>query len=227
AILTHERNWFSGVAKLVGGVRENRTLAGRGGETFVRVPKQKQKAAVAFLLEHAFVTPKRLLNPAILSQFRYSGIANEVLSMQKGLLQTLLSHDRLNRLFDAEVLDQDKAYTVFELVGDVQDGLWSELKADQPRIEPLRRELQRTYLDILRREFEPPSTSAGTPGPLLGRRGMSSEHVSELRSAARSTLRELDKQISAALPNVKDPTTRVHLEDTRSEIEEALTAKKK
>jgi hypothetical protein len=227
AILTHERNWFNGVAKLVGGVRENRTLAGRGGETFVRVSKPKQKAAVAFLLEHAFVTPKRLLNPAIVSQFRYAGIANDVLSMQKGLLQTLLSHDRLNRLFDAEVLDQDKAYTVVELVGDVQDGLWSELKADQPRIEPLRRELQRTYLDILKREFEPPSTSSATQGPVLGRRGLSIDRVSELRSAARSALRELDKQISAALPNVKDPTTRVHLEDTRSEIEEALTAKKK
>jgi hypothetical protein len=116
---------------------------------------------------------------------------------------------------------------VVELVGDVQNGLWSELKNDQPRIEPLRRELQRTYLDILKREFESAGKNTTGPGPVLGRRGMSSERVSELRSAARSALRDLDKQISAALPNVKDQTTRVHLEDTRSEIEEALTAKKK
>jgi hypothetical protein len=227
AILTHERNWFSGVAKLVGGVREHRTLAGRGGETFVRVPKAKQKAAVHFLLEHAFVTPKRLLNPAIVSQFRYSGVASDVLSMQKGLLRTLLSADRLNRLFDAEVLDSDKAYTVVELVGDVQDGLWSELKAEQPRIEPLRRELQRTYLHLLKSEFEPAATTPTTPVPIGRRRGMTSERVSELRSAARSALRDLAKQITAVLPNVKDPATRVHLEDTNSEIEAALTAKKK
>jgi hypothetical protein len=227
AILTHERNWFNGVAKLVGGVRENRTLAGRGGETFVHESKQKQKAAVAFLLEHAFVTPKRVLNPAILSQFRYSGIANEVLSMQKELLRTLLSHDRLNRLFDAEVLDPDKAYTVVELVGDVQDGIWTELKADQPRIEPLRRELQRTYLDLLKSEFESTAAPEATPFPVPGRRGLSSERVSELRAAARSALRDLAKQVGAALPNVKDPTTRVHLEDTKSEIEEALSGKKK
>ncbi len=130
AILTHERNWFFAVAKQVGGVRENRTLAGRGGETFVRVPKEKQKEAVRFLLDHAFITPKRLLNPTIISQFRYTGVANDVLAMQKSLLQSLLSHGRLNRLFDAEVLAPDGAYTVVELVNDLQDGLWSELKAE-------------------------------------------------------------------------------------------------
>jgi hypothetical protein len=226
AILTHEQNWYDSVAKLVGGVRENRTLAGRGGETFVRVSKQKQKAAVQFLLEHAFVTPKRLLNPSIVSQFRYSGVANDVVSMQKALLRTLLSHDRLNRLFDAEVMEPDKAYTVVELVGEVQDGLWSELKADQPRIEPLRRELQRTYVDILKSELEP-AKAASTPGPIRILRGLSSERISELRSAARSSLRDLAKQINSQLPNVKDAATRVHLEDTKSEIDEALTAKKK
>lgn len=226
AVLMHEQNWFGSVAKLVGGVRENRTLAGRGGETFVRVSKQKQKAAVQFLLEHAFVTPKRLLNPSIISQFRYSGVANDVVSMQKSLLRTLLSHDRLNRLFDAEVMEPDKAYTVVELVGEVQDGLWSELKAGQPHIEPLRRELQRTYVDILKSELEPAKPSA-TAGPVRILRGLSSERISELRSAARSSLRDLAKQINAALPNVKDAATRVHLEDTKSEIEEALEAKKK
>jgi hypothetical protein len=227
AILTHERNWYNGVAKLVGGVRENRILAGRGGETFVRVSKKKQKEAVEFLLEHAFITPKRLLNPTIISQFRYTGVADDVLSMQKGLLRTLLSHDRLNRLFDADVLDPDKAYSVVELVGDVQDGLWSELKSEQPRIEPLRRELQRTYLDILKNEFEPAATPETGPRPIRVMRGLSNERVSELRAAARSALRELAKQIGTALPNVKDPATRVHLEDSRSEIEAALTAKKK
>ena len=47
----HRRSWFSAVAKQVGGVVENRTLGGRGGETFVRVSKEKQKEAVKFLLE--------------------------------------------------------------------------------------------------------------------------------------------------------------------------------
>ncbi len=226
-ILTHERNWYSAVAKLVGGVRENRTLAGRGGETFVRVPKEQQKEAVRFLLDNAFVTPKRLLNPTIISQFRYAGVASDVLGMQKGLLQNLLSASRLTRLFDAEVLGGDQAYTVVELVNDVQDGIWSELKGEQPRIEPLRRELQRDYLNILKAEFEPPSGASASQRPIIIGRGGSSERVSELRAAARSALRDLAKRINAALPRVKDSATRVHLEDSLSEIEAALTAKKK
>ena len=226
-ILTHERNWFNAVAKLVGGVRENRTLAGRGGETFVRVPKERQKEAVRFLLDNAFVTPKRLLNPTIISQFRYAGVASDVLGMQKGLLQNLLSSSRLTRLFDAEVLSGDQAYSVVELVTDVQDGLWAELQSEQPRIEPLRRELQRDYLNILKAEFEPPSGASASPRPIIIRGGGSGDRVSELRAAARSALRDLAKRINAALPKVKDAATRVHLEDSLSEIEAALTAKKK
>src|SRR5207302_759915 len=80
AILAHQRNWFGAVAKDVGGVVENRTLAGRGSEAFVRVPKERQKAALHFLLGQAFTTPTRLLNPVIVSQFRYSGVASDVQS---------------------------------------------------------------------------------------------------------------------------------------------------
>jgi len=227
AIVTHERSWFAAVAKLVGGVRENRTLAGRGGEAFVRVPKEKQKEAVRFLIDRALVTPKRLLNPTIVRQFRYTGVASDVLTMQKGVLRNLLNNSRLNRLFDSEVLAPDDAYTVVELVNDVQDGIWSELKGGQPRIEPLRRELQRAYLDILKNEFEPASASSPVSRP-SGRAGNSSgERVSELRAAARAALRDLAKRINTALPNVKDSATRVHLEDSLSEIETALATKKK
>jgi hypothetical protein len=225
AVIAHERNWYGSVAKQVGGVRENRTLGGRGGETFVRVSKKKQQEAVRFLLDNAFVTPKRLLNPAIVSQFRFTGVADDVLSMQRGLLQSLLGSDRLHRLFDAEVLDGEKAYSVMELVNDLQDGLWSELKTEQPKIEPLRRRLQHVYLDILKEQFDSANGSASRSTP--GVRILSGERVTELRAAARTALRDLSKRITAALENAKDPATRGHLEDSLSEIEAALATKKK
>ena len=215
SILTHERNWFAAVAKQVGGVRENRTLAGRGGEAFVRVPKEKQKEAVRFLMEHALVTPKRLLNPTIVRQFRYTGVASDVLAMQKAVLRNLLNHNRLNRLFDAEVLAPDDAYTVVELVNDVQNGTWSELKGEQPRIAPLRRELQRVYLDLLKNEFETESASSSTTRPRGRAASSSDERVSELRAAARAALRDLAKRINTALPKVKDPATREFIWRTR------------
>ena len=227
AILNHRRNWFNAVAKQVGGVVENRTLAGRGGETFVRVPKEKQKEAVAFLLQNALTTPAKLLNPAILGQFRYSGVANDISGQQKSLLLSLLSPGRLNRLLDAEVLAPDKAYTAMELVADLQAGIWSELNAEHPKVDPLRRSLQRAYVDHLKGELDGKESPAQ---PIIIRTLGDLDaggSLSDLRAVARSALRDLSKTIGTALPKVQDPATRAHLEDAISEIEAALTAKKK
>ncbi|MDB5312681.1 MAG: hypothetical protein JWO38_6883 [Gemmataceae bacterium] len=226
-VLRHRSLWFGAVAKQIGGVVEYRTLGGQNGETFVRVGKDKQKAAVQFLLANAFTTPKRLLDPKVVNQFKYSGVAGEVAGQQKALLTGLFSPARLNRLFDAEVLAPDQAYTVVELVDDVQAGLFSELKADAPKVDPLRRTLQRAYLDILKKEFEAdgvPSGPAGRPFPLLGD---DAGRVSELRAVARVALGKLEKQIETALAKTKDPATRAHLEDTLAQAHEILTEAKK
>jgi hypothetical protein len=229
AILTHRRNWFGAVAKEVGGVLENRTLAGRGGVAFVAVPKEKQKEAVKFLLDNAFTTPTRLLKPEVVSQFHYTGVANDVLAQQRALLASLLTGSRLNRLFDEEVLAPDKAYTVIELVNDLQDGIWSELKAPNAKVDPLRRNLQRAYLDRLKSELEAPAPSS-SPAPARPASPFAEDaggRVSELRSVARTALQELTKKIAAALPHVQDPATKAHLEDSISQIEAALTTNKK
>jgi hypothetical protein len=226
AILTHERNWYGAVAKEVGGVLENRTLAGRGSEAYVRVPKDRQKQAVRFLLDHAFTTPTRLLNPAVVNQFRYTGVASDVQSMQRSLLQGLLSGERMSRLFDSEVLAPDKAYTAVELVNDVQDGLWSELTAAPVKIEPLRRHLQIAYVESLKKEFDAKEASA-TTRPVRPFNLEPETHTSELRAVARMALRDLSKRISAALPQARDVATQAHLEDALSEIESALTTQKK
>ncbi len=228
-IIGHRTRWFGAVVKQVGGVVEQRTLGGRGDETFVRVPKEKQKAAVQFLLANAFTTPTKLLNPKVLNQFKYSGVANDVASQQKTLLTGLLSPTRLNRLFDAEVLTPDKAYTVVEFVSEIQDGLFSELKAEAPKVDPLRRTLQRAYLDILKKEFEdtpaPASTSLpiGRPSPFGG----DSARVSELRAVARLSLEKLSKELTDVRPKAKDPATKAHLADLHHEIESILTESKK
>ena len=102
---------------------ENRTLGGRGGETFVRVRKDKQKEAVKFLLENAFTTPTKLLNPAIVNQFKYTGRGlRHHVATAAILLSSLLSASRLSRLFDAEVLLGDKAYTAGRTGGRPADG---------------------------------------------------------------------------------------------------------
>ncbi len=227
-ILSHRTRWFSAVAKQIGGVIEYRTLSGRGSETFVRVGKDKQKEAVKFLLENAFTTPTKLLNPGIVNQFKFSGATASVTSQQRALLSSLLASSRMGRLFDAEVLLGDKAYTPVELVDDLQTGIFSELKAAEPKIDPIRRQLQRGYVDILKNEF---SSAAGDAGPIsLPRRvgGFSfGGGVSELRAVARVALARLEKELGAAKGKAKDVATVAHLGDLQSEIKAILAEDKK
>lgn len=222
-VLTHRRNWFSSVAQLVGGVVENRTLGGRGSESFTRVPKEKQRAAVTFLLANAFTTPRRLLDPALVNRFKYYGVADDITSQQRALLQSLLSGRRFKLLMDQEVLDADSAYSALQFLGEVQDGLWSELKQKTPSVEVLRRQLQRTYLDILRSELE---VKDGAVPRVTFPRGEDSSgpagRGTDFRAVARSALHDLDARITQALPRVNDAITRAHLRDCRREIEDIL-----
>jgi hypothetical protein len=230
-VLGHRSRWFQAVAKQVGGVVESRTLAGRGeAPQFNRVPKDKQKAAVAFLLKNAFTTPARLLDPKVVNQFKYSGVATAVTSQQRALLSTLLSSGRLNRLYDAEVQAPDQAYTVVELVGDLQGGIFAELKADAPKVDPLRRTLQREYVELLKKEFDGPAPAVNLPAglprnlPIFGDIG---GPPSELRAVARMSLRKLEKELTEAAPKAADPATAAHLEDLAAEIKDVLSGAKK
>ena len=231
ALLTHRRLWTGAVVKQVGGVVESRTLGGRG-EQFARVPKDKQKAAVAFLVANTFTTPKKVLDPAVVNNLKYAGVASDIIGLQRATLVGLLSPARLNRLVDAEVIDPDHAYPIAELVADVQAGVWSDLAADAPKIDPIRRSLQRAYVDTLKAEFDPPAPAGGlvlTTGP---RRAPALEPAdggrnTELRAVARVSLRDVRKQIAAALPKVTDSATKAHLTDLAEEIDDVFDRKKK
>jgi hypothetical protein len=226
-IMSHRARWFNAVAKQVGGVIEYRTLGGRGTETFVRVPKEKQKEAVKFLLDNALTTPTKLLNPAVVNQFKFSGATSAITAQQRGILSTLLSPARMSRLFDAEVLLGDKAYTPVELVDDLQAGIFSELKAESPKVDPIRRQLQRAYVDVLKNEFTPatPGQVSGIPAP----RGLVdlAARTTELRGVARVALARLEKEIATAKGKAKDPATLGHLEDLQAEIKDVLHSDKK
>ena len=221
AVLDHRRNWFGAVALNVGGVIENRTLGGRGDGTFSYAPKETQRAAVKFINDNAFTTPTRVLNPAIISRFKYTGIASDIAGQQKMLMQSLLSNARIRRLMDSELLAADKAYTVTELVNDVQDGIFSELTMSKPKIDVLRRGLQRSYLDHVKAELLPAKDGGGPPFILGG-----GDSGSDFRAVARLSLQRLITQMPGAIRQAEDAITRAHLLDCEREIEAMLAHKK-
>jgi hypothetical protein len=242
AILRHRMSWFGAVAKQVGGVVENRILGGREEPSFTRIPAEQQQKAVRFLLDYAFQTPKKLLDPAIVNRFKYAGVADEVMNQQKSLLTSLLSGRRFRLLLDAEVVNHQKTCTALQFLNDVQDGVWSELRTEQPVVEAVRRALQRNYLDHLKTELSPREappaevTQPMPPTPPRRRRDTTALATgtkgTDFRAVARSALATLASQLEMALrrradgtSRVEDSMTRAHLEDCLREIKLILNPK--
>jgi hypothetical protein len=226
SILTHRANWLRSVAMMVGGVVETRSL-GHGSECFTRVSKEKQQQAVRFLIDHAFCTPKKLIQPALVNRFKYFGVADDVMNQQKSLLESLLSGRRFHQLMDAEGLAPESAYTALEFLTDVQAGIWSELNASQPAVEVCRRHLQRAYLDHLKNELNAkeatvrPAFPAGDESRIFA----ATNRDTDFRAVARASLHDLAERLDKAIPQATDKMTQVHLQNCRREVELILNPK--
>jgi hypothetical protein len=231
AILRHRLNWFGAVAKQVGGVVENRVLGGSDEPSFSRIPAEQQQRAVRFLLDQAFATPKKLLSPEIINRFKYAGVADEIMSQQKSLMTSLLSGRRFRQLLDAEVVNHQKTYPAIQFFNDVQEGIWSELRAERPSVEAVRRALQRAYLDYLKSELSnkeavAPVVTLPTPTPPRRRPGggamASGTKDTDFRAVARSSLTSLASQLENVLVRKRDGSSRVEDSMTRAHLEDCL-----
>jgi hypothetical protein len=222
-VLDHWARWMGSVVKLIGGVVEHRTLGGRGQESFRRVPREDQKRALQFLLDQAFHPPRFLLKPEILNRIYYFGVDDPVLKRQKDLLGELLSGMRYRLLMDGEIVDPGKSYALREFLEDCQDGLFGELRASRPHIDPHRRSLQRHYLEHIKGQLIGPE-----PVPVKDRYSWieewpkmrsTSPRASDFPALIRASLENLAKRLENALPNVDDLATQAHLKDGLRRIE--------
>ncbi|MBI2690017.1 MAG: zinc-dependent metalloprotease [Acidobacteria bacterium] len=227
SLWTLRRLWLGSVVRMVGGVVENRTLAGRGGDQFVRLPKAKQKEAIKFLQENVFVPPTSFIKPDVVNLFQYFGASDLIINQQKQTLESLLTPMRFKVLTDAEALDAKNAYTLREFMTDVQSGLFSETARPGATIDVYRRALQRNYLDHLKTLLARPATP-GTPAITAGIGAVftASWQQTDFRGTARTLLHQLNQRLASAAVTAKDPATLSHINDCRKEIELILDPKK-
>ena len=196
------------VAALVGGVVETDYHYGRGGDVFKPVPAERQRAAVAFLLDKGMHVPKALFDPRVLNKIEPDGIVMQATGLSSGLVGYLLSPDRVARLLDNEAINGASAYKLTDLVHDLSTGVWSELATPKPMVDVYRRSLQRDYLRTMDTKVNGRAATA-----------------SELRPVAAMELRALAKRIDLALPKTTDPLTRAHLMASRKDVENIMNNK--
>jgi hypothetical protein len=200
-LLVKRQKELLSVAKIVGGVEEVRYQAGRGTLPFTPVAAERQRKAVRFLLDRGFTRPDALLDPQILWRLAPYGGADAVQDTNQKLLAQLINKDVFNRMAEAATFPGAVGtYQGADLLFDLNDGLFSELKQARPVIDLYRRNLQRGYVNLLVSSFS------------------SSDGPSEFRVALRSGSSDLRSKLDQAVKKVRDPQTRGHLNELRAAI---------
>jgi hypothetical protein len=132
------------VVAIVGGEQSQQKNIGQDGVLYTTVAKQHQAAAVTFLNENAFATPKWAIDKEILRRIEPLGAITRVGNAQRSVLGNLLSSPRFARLVEQQALDGQAAYAPEEMLAAVRHGVWLEIESPRVSIDAYRRQLQRT-----------------------------------------------------------------------------------
>ena len=212
-------NTYTGhVLTVVGGVEETLKATDESGAVFVPVGRDRQRAALEFLIAEVFRTPAWLQEPGVLRRIEHAGAVDRLRAMQVNRLNQLLDPGRMQRLIEQEVVD-GTSYRLIDFANDFKVGIWTELEG-RGTIDAYRRNLQRAYIERLQflLEEDPPAPAAN---PSTWRTPVDVSQ-SDIRPLARAQLVELRSAIARRLARGGDQPTRIHLQDLAARIERIL-----
>ncbi len=214
------------VSRNVGGIYKTPKVVEDPGPVYEFTPKAKQSEAVAFLNQQLFTTPTWLINNDIFSKTGGNPLII-IGNIQTGTLNRLFNTNTLDKLIEAETEIGNNAYKMTDLFNDLKKGIWSELATKKP-INVYRRNLQKSYVDILDNLLNPPTTVTMNVG---GRGGQVvapslNPDISDIKSVVRAHLVSLRSESSAAAASIADPMSKYHLQDIVKRIDDALNPKK-
>lgn len=213
--------YMAHVVKNVGGIYETLKSVEQPGDVYQVAPKQIQKQAIDFLNKQLFATPQWLFNVTILNKIS-DPVSNEaVVNVQTGILNSLLSASRLNRLvICSNRFGQKSAYQLDDMLNDLKKGIWSELYTKKT-IDNFRRNLQKTYVESLINVLNPSTTSVNIPAGFFVLFPTNVKNT-DVPSVVRAHLIKLRGEILSAIPLTQNKLTKYHLQDVAERIRKAL-----
>lgn len=215
--------YLSHAAKYVGGIMETPKTVEQEGVVYEVVAKAKQREAVEFLNKQIFATPTWLLNEDIFNRTGLKGLV-VVGRLQDNTLGSLLSSRTMGKLIDAEAAKGAATYTITDLFTDLKKGVWTELPG-RAKIDVYRRNLQKSYVNILGNLLNPPTPPAGVI--MITSFGSTTNlDKSDIKSVVRAHLTALRAEVRAAAAGTADVLSRYHLQDIAARIDKALDPSK-
>ena len=222
-VLGQFRRYMGHVATNIGGVYQYYKTADQDGAVYTHVSKDHQKACVDFLNRNLFQTPYWMIEKDILNKIEFAGMTNRIRTVQSSSLNSVLDFAKMARMIENEALNGSNAYTLQEMMNDLKNGIWFELKNNR-NIDVYRRNLQRTYINRLAyiMKNEQPTRQGSfwsnyiTPIKV---------DVSDIRSVTVGMLINLRKELSRSVKKYSDPNIKNHLTYCIGLINNALNPK--
>jgi hypothetical protein len=208
------------VTKNIGGVYETFKSIEEQGDVYTPTPVAMQKAAMAFLQNQLFTTPKWLLDNSILNKINNPAANERIQSIQTNTLKSLLDKGRLLRLNTSYTRFNNATYALHDMMEDTRKGLFSEV-GTQKATDVFRRNLQKTYVTQLGDLINPPAMTASAATPF--RAAPVDIENTDVVSEAKAQLKKLAASLKANAS--ADATTHNHYDDLQDRIKKALDPK--
>jgi hypothetical protein len=210
------------VAVVIGGVWRHEKYPDQEGVIHNPVTRARQAEAVRFLNENAFTTPTYFLDAEVLRRIEPTGYVDRIRQRQTAVLNALFQDARLSRLGEqGATMASGSAYMLSDLFGDVRRGVFSEVSAARPSVDPYRRNLQQAFVDVMDRLINTPLVTPPPP-QFVAFGATATTRPADARALARLELEGLQTSLRAAMPKTTDRMTRAHFSDLQARIERVL-----
>ncbi len=221
-MVSQYERYIGHVAKNIAGIFETPKKVEQEGAVYEFVPKSTQKEAMNFLNKQLFTTPLWLNNENINNRIGNNSVAI-IGARQETILNRLTSNSSFAKLIRTEAALGSKAYTITDMMADLQQGIWSELN-NHKAIDVYRRNLQKVYIERLGGIINP-QPSTGITIFLLNSGATIDNKKSDVISVLKGNLRTLKNEITGSLPFIHDKPTENHLQDVLERINRILNPK--
>jgi hypothetical protein len=218
-IIRQYRRYVNHVVANVSGLQEDFKTMSEAGAVYSYVPKQKQKEAVAFINQQVFNTPKWLLNKSLVARLDFGIINNRITEMQNQVLTSLLETYGFARMIDDETKNGRNAYTVKDLMNDLNGAI---LSSETPDV--YKRSLQRSYVERLGVLLELDKPVQESNFSAMGLTPFN-PNLSDMRVIVKGELRKVQSKVKALQVAAKDSLTKEHYAELSERVYRILNPK--
>ena len=204
--------------KNIGGQYHDYKVAADPGPVYTFTEYERQKKAMRFVADNLFDTPEWLNEKEIFSRLPYS-FGQELSNLQRQGIDALITRRRMSVLMDTKLDSKGKAYSLEEMLGDMDKAIFRELYEGR-NVDFYRRNLQKIYVGRLIQQ----AFAKEEPGLI---EPMSYKfYLSDMQGILRYSLKEQQKLFKRALqrPGI-DMSTKIHLQELSDKIEREFEIK--